>query len=138
MIKTIKRILVSLSLFSLVALPLAVPATVAAADDVSPGLACGANLDVSSVTTGTPNCDVNAGGDPGTKLNDIVKLVINIFSLIVGVIAVIMIIVGGIMYATSAGDAGRVKTAKDTILYAVIGIVVAVLAYSIVNFVLTF
>lgn len=74
-----------------------------------------------------------AGGDLMTTLNKIINVIIGI----VGFIAVIMIIIGGISYSTSAGDPGRVKKAKDTIMYGVIGLVVAILAYAIVNFVLT-
>ena len=48
-----------------------------------------------------------------------------------------MIIIGGIQYSTSAGDSGKVKKAKDTILYGIIGLVIALLAFAIVNFVLT-
>lgn len=66
----------------------------------------------------------------------IVNTIINVILAIVGVIAVIMIIFGGIQYSTSAGDPGKVKKAKDTILYGVIGLVIALLAFAIVNFVL--
>jgi multisubunit Na+/H+ antiporter MnhB subunit len=52
-------------------------------------------------------------------------------------IAVIMIVIGGIRYTTSNGDSSQVKSAKDTIMYAVIGLVVAILAYAIVNFILS-
>ena len=55
---------------------------------------------------------------------------------IVGFLAVVMIIVGGINYTLSAGDANNVKKAKDTILYGIIGLVIALLAAAIVNFVL--
>ena len=48
-----------------------------------------------------------------------------------------LIIIGGVTYMTSSGDAGKVKKAKDTILYGVIGLVVVALAYAIVNFVIT-
>ena len=48
-----------------------------------------------------------------------------------------MLIIGGIRYTVSGGDSGAVTSAKNTILYAVVGIIVAVLAYAIVNFVLT-
>jgi hypothetical protein len=48
-----------------------------------------------------------------------------------------VIIFGGIRYVTSTGDSSRVKAAKDTVTYAVIGLIVALLAYAIVNFVLT-
>ena len=47
-----------------------------------------------------------------------------------------MLIVGGVKYALSAGDAKAVTDAKNTILYALIGLVIAILAYSIVSFVL--
>jgi ABC-type Na+ efflux pump permease subunit len=47
-----------------------------------------------------------------------------------------MIVVGGIRYTTSNGNASQVKEAKDTILYAVVGLVVAIMSFSIVNFVL--
>lgn len=62
--------------------------------------------------------------------------VINLLLFIIGVVAVIMIIYGGIQYTTSAGDTGKVTNAKNTILYSVVGLVVALLAYALVNFVL--
>lgn len=65
--------------------------------------------------------------------------VISIVNAVVGVLAlvcVIVIIIGGVNYMTSSGDAGKVKKAKDTILYGVIGLVVCVLAFAIVNFVI--
>ena len=54
----------------------------------------------------------------------------------VGIIAVIFIIIGGINYTMSQGDPGKVKKAKDTILYAVIGLIVSLLAFAITAFVL--
>ncbi len=62
--------------------------------------------------------------------------VMNIFLGIMGAISVLMIAVGGFKYTMSMGDPGAIKKAKDTILYAVIGLIVAILAGSIVNFVL--
>ena len=86
-------------------------------------------------------CDTTSGSvcadKDNTKVNDLVKTLVNTLLFILGAIAVIMIIVGGIRYTTSNGDASGIKSAKDTILYSVIGIVVALLAYAIVNFVLT-
>lgn len=64
-----------------------------------------------------------------------ITIVINTLLWVLGIIAVIMIIIGGIRYTTSNGDSSGLKSAKDTITYAVIGLVVAILAYSIVNFV---
>lgn len=56
--------------------------------------------------------------------------------MIAGIVAVIVIIIGGIRYTTSNGDAGGVKSAKDTILYAVIGLVVIIMAAAITQFVI--
>lgn len=70
------------------------------------------------------------------RVNGIIRLVINVFSLIVGVVSVIMIIIGGLKYITSGGDSGNVSGAKNTILYAIIGLVVVALAQVIVRFVL--
>ncbi len=64
-----------------------------------------------------------------------IKNIINVLLYLAGAIAVIVIVVGGLTYATSGGDQGKVKQAKDTILYAVIGLIVATIAYAIVNFV---
>ena len=63
-------------------------------------------------------------------------MIINAVIFIIGIIAVIMVILGGVTYATSQGDPGKVKKGKDTILYGIIGLVVALLAFAIVNFVL--
>ena len=65
--------------------------------------------------------------------------IINILNGIVGalaIVAVIVIIIGGIGYMTSSGDAAKVKKAKDTILYGIIGLIICVLAFAIVNFVI--
>ncbi|MBQ6375531.1 hypothetical protein IJJ37_01185 [Candidatus Saccharibacteria bacterium] len=53
-----------------------------------------------------------------------------------GVVAVIVIVIGGVMYMTSQGDPGKTKKAKDTILYATIGLIISVLAFAITNFVI--
>lgn len=71
-----------------------------------------------------------------TFINDTVANVINILLFVVGAGAVIMLIIGAIRYVVSGGDQQAVAGAKNTILYAIIGIVVAVLAFAIVNFVL--
>lgn len=61
----------------------------------------------------------------------------NVLLFIIGAISVIMLIIGGIRYVISGGDSSAVASAKNTILYAVIGIIVALLAYALVNFVIT-
>ena len=56
---------------------------------------------------------------------------------VLGLVAVVVIIIGGIKYMTSSGESGKVKTAKDTILFAAIGLIICVLAFAIVNFVIS-
>ena len=63
-------------------------------------------------------------------------MIITAITMVIGTVSVIMIILGGISYATSQGDAAKVKKGKDTILYGIIGLVIALLAYAIVAFVL--
>lgn len=55
---------------------------------------------------------------------------------IVGAVAVIMIVIGGLRYVISGGDASQVQAAKNTILYALVGIIIAILAYAAVGFVI--
>ncbi len=71
-----------------------------------------------------------------SEATDIVKNIINVFLFAIGALAVIMIIHSGLKYTASRGDAEAVKGAKNTLLYAVTGLIVAMLAFSIVNFVL--
>ncbi|MES2876056.1 MAG: hypothetical protein V4678_01145 [Patescibacteria group bacterium] len=73
----------------------------------------------------------------GETVDGPVQAVISTLLVVIGIVAVIMIIVGGIRYTLSNGDASQIKSAKDTILYAVIGLVVAIMAYAIVNFVVS-
>ena len=80
-----------------------------------------------------------AAGCNGTSSDGLPNAVINIINVIIGligIVAVIFIIVGGVRYMTSIGDAGKVKKARDTILYAVIGLIICILAFAIVNFVI--
>jgi lysylphosphatidylglycerol synthetase-like protein (DUF2156 family) len=63
--------------------------------------------------------------------------VVNVMLFIIGAICVIMLIYGGIRYTTSGGNATNVTAAKNTILYAIIGLVIAFLAFAVVNWVLT-
>jgi hypothetical protein len=76
-----------------------------------------------------------SGAGTPTDLTNVFGTIANILIFITGAISVIIIIFGGLRYVTSTGDAGRVKQAKDTIQYAIIGLVVSILAYAIVNFV---
>ncbi len=130
----LKRILLTIAASLGLLAPAALPATVFAQGDtttIEEGLCQGAQLEVGS------NCDAVEATNAAGGVNDIITTVINIFSIVVGVVAVIMIIVGGLKYITSGGDSGNITGAKNTILYAVVGLVVVALAQIIVRFVLT-
>lgn len=81
-------------------------------------------------------CLVDTADSACTSGDPIFQTITNVMLFLIGAIAVIMLIIGGIRYTVSGGDQAAVKSAKDTILYAVVGIIVAILAYAIVNFVI--
>jgi type IV secretory pathway VirB2 component (pilin) len=91
--------------------------------------------DIKSQVTGGIN-NVNPGGGTTTDLNTMIKSVLNWIFGIIGIVAVVMIIIGGFNMMISAGDPGKVKKGKDTILYGIIGLVISILAFAIVNFVI--
>ena len=118
-----RRIITTLTAFAIV-VGILVPATPAyAVDIISKGC--------DGPGAGTAVCKSKSDDAPS-----MMKTVINIMFYLLGIIAVIMIIVGGIRYTTSNGDPGAVKGAKDTILYSVIGLIIAILSFAIVNFLL--
>lgn len=81
--------------------------------------------------------DKDASGQiTNPNLEDTVKNIINAVLYIVGILAVVMVIIGGVQYTTSGGDQAAVTKAKNTILYGIVGLVIAILAYAIVNFVI--
>lgn len=80
-------------------------------------------------------------GDAATLFGEggqggIFRTITNVLLFLIGAISVIMLIVGGIRYVVSGGDSTAVQNAKNTILYAIVGVVVAILAYAVVNFVI--
>jgi multisubunit Na+/H+ antiporter MnhB subunit len=107
-----------------------VPAAVNAQSDCS--------IDASNPLSGGSNCTKNES-QPANLAgeNGVFKTITNVLLFIIGAVSVIMIIYGGITYVTSAGDSTRVQNAKNTILYAVVGLIVAILAFAVVNFVIT-
>lgn len=119
----IKKIIKSILVFSLM-LTAAMPVSVLAAETNIFSVSCKDN-------SNQPICkQANQ-----STLPQLIKRIADIMLFILGAISVIMVIVGGIRYVTSGGDPQQVKAAKDTVLYAVIGIVIAILAYAIVSFV---
>lgn len=78
----------------------------------------------------------NQCGGGAADINRIISVILTTMSIIIGIIAVIMIMVGGFKYITAGGDSGNITSAKHTIIYALIGLVVVALAQFIVQFVL--
>jgi hypothetical protein len=72
----------------------------------------------------------------GDNVQNVIGAVVNTLLFLLGIAAVIVIIIGGITYTTSSGEAAAIKRAKDMILYAVVGLVIAFAAYAIVNWVI--
>ena len=118
--KKMKQIIIALALVVGMG-ALAAPVSVGAVDVFQP------------CTTGGSTGAVCAG--KGENAKKIIGTIVNTLLFLVGVTSVIVIIIGGIMYTTSGGDSGGVTKAKNTILYAVVGLVVAFMAFAIVNWV---
>jgi len=137
--KNLATAVVALGLLALPLAAFALPASVSAqgtgqatgtieGGSIQSNLKCGTTL-----STENKDCDVKEGT---TKVNELITSIVNIFSIIVGLISVVMIIYGGFRYVTSGGDSNNVSNAKNTIIYAIIGLVVVALAQFIVQFVL--
>lgn len=87
----------------------------------------------SGAASNTAVCKASGSDD----LGKMVKIIVNTILVVIGMVAVIMIVVGGVRYTTSNGDSSAIKNAKDTILYACVGLVVAIMSFAIVNFVVS-
>ena len=99
-----------------------------------------------AVPTFAFNAGIQDGADAAKGIEQVTDLfgatgifstVTNVLLFIIGAISVIMIIIGGLRYVVSGGDSSNVSAAKNTILYAIVGLIVALLAYAVINFVLT-
>lgn len=87
---------------------------------------------------GNPNYEMICGKSKNeSDAQEVVKNVLSTVFTWLGIISVIVIIVGGVFYLTSQGEPDKIKRAKNAILYALIGLIVSLLAFAIVNFVLT-
>ena len=118
MFKKIQTIVLSL-IMAISFTAVSVPATVNGAADISKS-----------------TCDGKTSTD-GSTFAGIITNVINILSILVGAVSVIMLIVGGFRYIISNGDSNSTKGAKDTIMYALIGLIIVLFAQVIVRFVWT-
>ncbi len=99
-----------------------------------------AACDETAGIAGAVNDDCAKGTGQRTELfgeSGVITNIINIMLFIVGILAVIMLIYGGIRYVISGGDQTAVTNAKNTIMYAIVGLVVAILGYALVRWVTT-
>lgn len=88
------------------------------------------------LTTLAVGVEITPPDESGNTLTADITTILNAVIGVLGFACVIVIIIGGVNYMTSAGDSGKVKKGKDTILYGVIGLVVCALAFAVVNFVI--
>ena len=102
-------------------------------------------LNISSVSAAGDVCSSSASSEVKEAAgcsggsDDLPNVIVSILNVIIGVagfISVIWIIIGGVNYMTSSGDPNKTKKARDTILYACIGLIICVLSFAIVNFVI--
>lgn len=117
--KIITSVACGVALMGAVALSIAntVPALAAGTDEIKNG------------------CNAIGGCDDGQSLPQIAQTVIDTMLFIVGILAVAMIIFSGIRYITAHGDKGQVENAKNTLIYSIVGLIVAIIAYAIVGWV---
>lgn len=146
--KNRKKIILALSLLiiyfcaPLTAMAAATDTSGTAPNSTSPTTTPSSSSTSDTTTKNAIQCGINsaANGDcnttPSGSLNTTIKDIVNLLSALVGVVAVIMIIIAGLRFVTSAGSPEAAKSARGTILYAIIGLVVVALAQLIVHFVL--
>ena len=103
-----------------------------AQQQINNGLCSGAQFQF----TDSPGACTSNGTDATETISNIIHTIVNLLSVMVGLAAVLMIIVGGFRYITSGGNDASVTSAKNTILYAIIGLVVVALSQLIVRFTL--
>ena len=131
MLGTIKRSLTGLAIAVSLALPLVMSQPSHALFENSVGQAqCGANLE-----GGTPaGCEDKTNSE--AKASSTLQTLIGLLAFVVGVASVIALILAGFKFITAQGDAGSVKSARDTAVYAIIGLIVAAVAQGVVKLVL--
>ena len=119
------------NIICLVMATLAIAVTGLAATTMAPAYATTANEQAQNGVN-----SINPEGK-SASLTDMIKIILTAVFTVIGMVAVVMIIIGGVNYATSQGDPAKATKAKNTIMYAVIGLVITLLAIAIVNFVLS-
>jgi len=130
--KTISKIAITVSAVAALLFPVLSPALAGALPppNIGQNLCTGTTLNVAA---NTATCNDNSSNN---TIQNVTTTVVNVLSLVVGLISVIFLIFGGFKYVTSGGDSGKVTSAKSTILYALIGLVIVAIAQAVVRVVL--
>lgn len=130
--KKLSLILASLAVVAGLAAPLFAAAPVAASNESA---LCEGSGGTWTADAGLPN-----GGSCSTKdgrsVVGTIQQVTDVLIFIIGAIAVVMVIIGGLRYVTSSGDQAALTSAKNTIVYSLVGVVIAIMAYAIVRFII--
>ena len=114
--------------------PMIVPATSLAA--TCSNLQKGVNSGIDSATGNNGNIGCGTTQTISSGIGPIASTVVNILSIIVGALAVIMIIYAAVRYVASGGESGSVSSAKNSLIYAIVGLILVALAQVIVHLVL--
>lgn len=139
MIQKIKNVIIAAILPIAMVAPLALAPAAAHANDVGncksikSSLSQGIN---SAAADGSTSCTLDSDNGGAGSLQTVAAKIVNLLSVVVGIVAVIMIIVGGFRYIASGGASDKVSGAKNTLIYAIVGLVIVALAQFIVHFVL--
>ena len=99
----------------------------------APAVSAANGINICSGNENSVYCKNRGSGE--TQVNGIIKTIVEVLLTAVGAISIIMIVIGGIMFALSSGDAQKAAKARNTVLYAVVGLAVSLFASAIVNFV---
>ena len=118
--KQLKSLVAIMTIMSVVTLGVMSGSTSVAATDM--------NLESGVGSSQGDNVPPELTGDTG-----VFTVVVNILLFVIGAVSVIMLIYGGIRYTTSGGNATAVTSAKNTLMYSIVGLVIAILAYAVVN-----
>ena len=108
-------------------------------------------LAATSIATGTLNAYASGGtteassalnkvsstANSGKSVNELTDTIISTMLFIVGILSVAMIIYSGIRYVTAHGDKSQIESAKNTLIYSIVGLVIAIIAYAVVNWVMS-
>lgn len=132
-ISNIKKCLASFLAVPLLAL--SVSAVVPALTPTSAGAAANSG-GTYTLSSGAKNAKGTDTPDDLFGTEGMITKIINVLLFLIAAVSVVMLIIGGFRYIVSQGDSTKVTSAKNTILYAIIGLIIAILAYAIVNFVM--